>query len=204
MDIFNIHPQIKRMHVQHFWKNPDISNAPASYTIGMERSSFLIRHACQHVPVGGKILEIGCNVGRNLNTFYHAGYKRIEGIEINPGAIALMKNQYPEMVRSPDFKIYNNPVEEVIGKLPDDYDLVFTMAVLEHIPPASEHILPEICRLARNGVIITVEDELNNTSRHFAREYRKIFEKLGRKQVYQENCAHIPGLGEPFWLRVFK
>lgn len=205
---------MKRIQVQAYWRYPGQGNKPDNYYLeGAERTAFLVKHVTKYVPLDARILEIGCNMGRNLYGLYNAGYKRLEGIEINKSAVKLMEKNYPDMCKSPiikedrhrpDVNIYNRPVESVIGGLSDDYGLVYSMAVLEHIPPASEWILKEMSRLAVNGYIITIEDEKNFTSRHWARNYREIFEKLGRTQLYEKNCSNVKGLGDTFWLRIFK
>jgi hypothetical protein len=63
------------------------------------------------------LLEVGCNVGRNLNDLHRAGV---------------------------------GPAETVLPTYaPRSVDLVFTMAVLEHIHPASRTVFAEIARVAR-------------------------------------------------------
>ena len=148
------------------------------------------------------ILEIGCNVGRNLNYLFLAGFKKLVGIEINKKAIRLLKQSYPELARYA--KIYNKPVEEVItGFKNGAFDIVFTMAVLQHIHPDSEFIFSEIARVT-NRFLVTIEDERGISWRHFPRNYKRVFESLGLEQVEEFNCRGVPGLGGNFSARVFK
>lgn len=49
------------------------------------------------MPKSAGILELGCNVGKNLNTAYQAGYRNLEDIEINPEAVEILKKTFPEM-----------------------------------------------------------------------------------------------------------
>lgn len=123
-------------------------------------------------------------------------------MEISEEAINLMKQAYPEMANQ--IKIWNSPVEPVIKNFEDGaFDVVFTMAVLEHIHHDSEFIFSEIVRIS-GKYIITIEDEKGVSWRHFSCNYKRIFEHLGTKQIYELNCREIEGLGPAFYVRVFK
>ncbi len=149
-----------------------------------------------------RILEIGCNVGRNLNCLYTAGFRRLEGIEISEEAVELLKQSYPEM--GGNSGIHNAPVEDIIKEFEDgEFDIVFTMAVLEHIHRDSEWIFAEMVRTTR-GFLVTVEDERGISWRHFPRNYRKVFERLGLKQIEEFKCDEVDGLGRNFYARVFQ
>ncbi len=166
----------------HYWRSPwNGSNLPQEYLEGKTRSLFLVEIIKRYAETNAKILEVGCGVGRNLNYLFLAGFKELSGIEISENAVQLLKQSYPEM--AVHIKIYNMPVEEVIRHFKDDeFDVVFTMAVLEHIHPDSEWIFPEIARITKD-YLITIEDERSLSWRHFPRCYKRIFEPLGMKQT---------------------
>jgi hypothetical protein len=84
----------------------------------------------------------------------------------------------------------------------DEYDCVFTMAVLEHLPYESDGVFREIVRAARYA-LITIEDERSHTWKHFPRRYDRVFERLGMRQVESLSCDAVDGLGSPFVARVF-
>lgn len=67
----------------------------------------------------------------------------------------------------------------------NSYDLVFTMAVLEHLHKDSEYVFKDIARIAKQ-YLLTIEDESGISKRHFPRNYQAIFEPLGLKQIYEE------------------
>src|SRR5207244_1919865 len=149
-----------------YWKNPDKSNEPDGYLASKERSVVLVDLFNKHVrDHNARILEIGCNVGRNLYYLFEAGYKSVSGIEINTTAIDLLRCNYPDMARVA--LIYNSTVEEKIREFKnEEFDVIFTMAVLEHIHTDSEWIFGEIHRISKE-FIITIEDERGYSERVF-------------------------------------
>lgn len=83
-----------------------------------------------------------------------------------------------------------------------EYDLIYTMAVLEHIHPDSEWVFGELAR-ATSGTLITIEDERAVTWRHFPRNYREVFEAQGLRQVHEARLTATEDL-DGFLARVFK
>jgi len=193
---------LKEIH--SYWRQPwDGFNLPQYYLeVEPRRSEFLVKIVTRYAKQNASILEIGCNVGRNLNHLFLAGFKELTGIEISKNAVQLLRQSYPEMARLTT--IYNAPVEEVIRGLTDgEFDVVFTMAVLEHIHTDSEWVFPEIVRITKD-LLITIEDEQTPSWRHFPRNYKTVFEPLGMKQIEELNCNSVGGLDSNYLLRVFK
>ncbi|NIA22584.1 MAG: methyltransferase domain-containing protein [Proteobacteria bacterium] len=175
---------------------------PQGYLKGKERSQLLVKIIKKYAKQNSKIIEIGCNVGRNLNYLFLAGFKNLNGIEISEEAVKLLKESYPEMYG--EVKIYNTAVENVIKKFDDEsFNVVFSMAVLEHIHVNSEWIFSEMVR-ATKDLLVTIEDERGISWGRFPRNYKKIFESLGMKQIEEIRCEKIEGLGADFFARVFK
>jgi SAM-dependent methyltransferase len=201
-------PQKPLDDIHAYWRSPDDgANRPEGYVGEKEsqrlRSRFLVNLVKERVYPGDKILEIGCNVGRNLNYLFTAGYRQLEAIEISEPAVKLLRERFPEMAKNTT--IYNMPVEEAIPKMPDGaYDAVYTMAVLEHIHTDSEWIFPEIVRITKKNLIV-IEDEKQVSSRHFPRDYGAIFGGLGLQQIKEIACSPAEhGLPRGFMARVFR
>jgi SAM-dependent methyltransferase len=191
-----------REELHAYWRDPDEANRPEGYAVPVERSRFLLTLLEPYCALDDAVLEIGPNVGRNLEHLRLAGFKHLEGIEISSNAIDVMRATYPELAASAT--IHNAPVEEVIRTLPDaKFGAVFTMAVLEHIHPESEWIFAEMVRICR-GVILTIEDEASRTWRHTPREYRSVFEGLGMAQIAEAQPGGSTGLGRRFRARIFR
>ncbi len=195
------HPDVNTIH--NYWREPDSGNLPETYIDGEVKSQFLLEIIQRHAKKNIKVLEIGCNVGRNLNYLYKAGFVNLEGIEISTNAVKLLKQTYPDMANHT--KIYNEPVETIITEFRDgQYDLVFTMAVLLHIHTESEWIFPQMARIT-NDLLITIEAEWGEAWKRFPRNYKNIFEPLGMKQVEKLNCGKVGfDLTDDYVARVFK
>ncbi len=189
--------QKSKDELHEYWRNPDEMNDPIGYFQATERSAFLLSLVDQYVSTDVLILELGCNVGRNLNHLWQAGYKNLTGVEINAEAIRLMKERFPDMRAI----IYQGTIEDHVKEL-KEYDLVFTMAVLEHIHRDSEWVFSEMVRIAK--CLITIEDEKNVSERHFPRNYKNVFEALGLSQTYEKHVSQNEGLNSNFFARVFK
>ncbi|KPK42876.1 MAG: hypothetical protein AMJ78_00885 [Omnitrophica WOR_2 bacterium SM23_29] len=177
---------------------------PSEYLKGRERSVFLLNLVKKYMDEKSKILEIGCNVGRNLNELFCAGFKDLSGIEISKNALETMKAAYHDMAKA--IVIYNSPVEDKIKDFEDNaFDVVFTMAVLEHIHTDSEFIFSHMARITKK-LLITIEDEKGLSWRHFPRNYKNVFEGLGLKQFEEISFGNskIPGLTKHFVCRIFK
>lgn len=183
--------------LHNYWRNPDTMNDPATYLDSEERSAFLLSLVKQHVGTDAAVIELGCNVGRNLHYLWQGGYRNLSGVEINEQAIKLMHEHFPDM----KIPVYQGTIEDRIKEL-GKHDLVFTMAVLEHIHHDSEWVFGEIARITKK-TLITIEDEKHTSMRHFPRNYKKVFESLGLRQVYEHNCADVPKLSAKFYARIF-
>ena len=172
--------------IQNYWRDPnDGKNVRERYQSARayKRSNYLLS-LITHLPRELKILELGSGVGRNLSVLYNEGFQNLNGIEISEKSLNVMRKSYPELRES---KIHHSPIESIIDILPDkEYDLVFTMAVLEHLPYESDWVFPEISRICKAN-LITIEDEYTKSKRHFPRNYKEMFESLG----FEQNDCYI-------------
>lgn len=177
------------------WKNPKDHNQPENYNKPgtSQRSKYLYGLLKKYkIPTNSKILEIGCNCCRNLNYIYSKGYNRLTGIEVNQNAIDLQK----ELFQNLQARLINNSIEDCILKLNDNsFDIVFTMAVIQHIHLDSNWIFEHIARINKRCLIIIEVDIYRN--------YKNIFENLGYKQIEVRSCKLIKGL-ERYKARIFK
>lgn len=203
-----------REQCERFWRasgDGSVGNRPQDYA-GKNKAivDTLDRFWRPEVSPGDSILEIGCNVGANLDRLRELGYQRLGGVEISEAALQELRTTYPQLAASADLHL--GAAETVLAGLADDsVDVVFTMAVLLHIHPASTRIFREMARVARS-YICTIEAESALAGYVFPRNYRRVFGRLGCREVrssqlarsshpevgvdyfgYVARLAHVPG-----------
>lgn len=177
-----------------------LGRAHHGYVQGDERSAFLtdlILKAIQKSPAGGvEVLEIGCNVGRNLHYLVQNGFKNVFGIELNPQTESVSREAFPDLWEILDdegtssgiiydsIENYFNPnfvpadsIEESEADTGIDlsqvqevsqFDIIFSMAFFEHVHPDSAWVFDELYKYLRtNGYLITIDDEKNNDNHNF-------------------------------------
>ncbi|MFZ0183414.1 MAG: pseudaminic acid biosynthesis-associated methylase [Nitrosotalea sp.] len=87
------------------------------------------------IDKNSSILEVGCNVGLNLNLLQRLGFTNLTGLELNPKTCEIARNN------NPGIKFINSPIETFESK--DKYDVVFTTVFLIHLNPG---ILPAVVK----------------------------------------------------------
>jgi SAM-dependent methyltransferase len=177
-----------RDDLHEFWRQPaPDGNVPSAYIEPVHRSRALVRLIAD-LPRSARILEIGCNVGRNLAHLHDQGYTDVSGIEINPNAVELLRATFPQLADRP---IFLGPAEEQLAKLgTDDFDLVFTMAVIEHIHPDSSALFEQIVRVGHS--VLCIEPRGNSSHRQFPHDVPAIFTKLGLELRATTPMSELP------------
>ena len=186
-----------------YWRAPaDAANRAAEYLAprAEPRSRLLVEVLRSYVERDARVLEVGCNAGRNLKHLWDAGFRNLEGVEISPEAVDLLRRTYPELAAT---RIRVSSIEDAAPSFADNHwDVVFTMAVLEHVHTDSDWVFQHLARASRRFVV-TVEDERGASVRHFPRNYRTVFEPLGLEEVESRHDLESWGLSPSFVLRVF-
>lgn len=198
--------KLNASQAQEYWKQPDDGvNNPLEYIVDSERlrarNASLLSVFEKHVDRSDSILEIGCNAGRNLHQLWAAGYKRLSAVEISEPAVNVMRRYLPTVYK--DSNITLGAIEDIIRTIPKTrYDVIFSMAVLIHLPPESEWIFKEIARKAKKKIILFEgEGGEDESVRHFPRNYKRVFQRLKRPQIDQ--MWPVPGLPKSYVCRVF-
>ena len=122
-----------------YWLNPTSENLPHTYFECKGRSRMLVHTVKNKIALESDrtIIELGCNVGRNLRYLETAGYIHLTGIDVNPKALDMVTSNSCLML---------GPIEKVLPTILSPYGLVFTMAVLQHIPPENDKIFEHVAR----------------------------------------------------------
>lgn len=180
--------------VHEYWKTTDDRyNSPETYLNSSTDVPEIIfdlikRTGCDK---NSTVLDLGCNVGRNMNYLFVRGYEHLSGIDISKRAIDLMQKSFPIMAKSSS--VYNDSFENILPNTKNlKFDIVFTSAVLMHIHKDSEYLLDYIPKLV-NKFLITFEDEVGVARKNFPRNYKSVFEKLGMKQIFEMQSLSYVG-----------
>lgn len=198
--------RFSREQAQEYWRNPgDGINSPLEYLLDTPtlrlRNKSLISVFETHVSRTDRILELGCNAGRNLHALHDAGYYNLSAIEINADAIEVMQKFLPHI--SSDVDIQIGAIEDIIKNFrQNSFDIIFSMAVLVHLPDESMWILKEVAKKARKKIILFEHENPSETSeRHFPRRYRPLLQSHKRPQV--DHWWPVAGLPASYVCRVF-
>lgn len=180
-----------------FWaQEQPAGNDPEAYIRPTGRSQALLE-LVSDLPKGARILEVGCNVGRNLAYLHDHGYV-VEGVEISQHAVNLLRKTYPQLA---DSQIHIGPAEHVLPRIADEsFDLVFTMAVIEHIHPNSSVVFDRMSRIARQ--VLAIEPSWGSTShRQFPHKVRRLFTVRGMTPISETSMASLAGTADDAAIR---
>lgn len=173
---------MERDALHDFWRAPaPEGNVPADYIDpALLPRSRALYDLISDLSREARILEVGCNAGRNLAFLYDHGFRNVEGVEISPHAVSLLRSRYPQLSECP---IHLGAAESVLPRIPaDSFDLIFTMAVLEHIHPDSSDLFLHIARIAPR--VLAIEPaEGHSSSRQYPHRLERRFERHGLKLV---------------------
>ena len=179
---------------REYWRNPDTyaRNAaevrfgePRIYAAA--RFNYISEQIVEMLEMVGadkewKVLEVGCNCGRNMVHMLEAGYENIEGVEINPEAVEHAREYFPGVAGM----MTVSDAQSFLAMKPSEcYDLILTQSILMHVPPEDDYLFKQIARVSSKMLFISeVEVQIGNLRRHkYDRNYREVFEALGWRQV---------------------
>lgn len=179
---------VSRETLHDFWRqNAPEGNAPEGFIRPLGRSAALL-DLLRDLPHDATVLEVGCNVGRNLAYLHDHGYQKLTGVEISPYAVELLRTTYPQLS---DTDIHVGPAETVLPRFADGaFDLVFTMAVLEHIHPDSGIVFDEIARIGRN--VLAIEPDAHASSRQYPHNIPRLFTDRGKHVLRHQRMNKFP------------
>ena len=78
-----------------------------------------------------KILDTGCGGGSLINHIYNMGFKNVYGFDISISGINLAKKNFP--VLENNFFVHNVYEPNLPMNIPQKYDLIISMEVIEHL-----------------------------------------------------------------------
>lgn len=113
------------------------------YGIGKDQMNQAI---LKDIPKDARILEVGANVGNQLESLRRIGFKNLYGIELQASVVAKAKKLHPE-VNIIQGSAFDLPFKDGF------FDLVFTNNVLIHISPNDiEKVINEMYRVSKTYI----------------------------------------------------
>ncbi|MBS1156605.1 MAG: bifunctional 3-demethylubiquinol 3-O-methyltransferase/2-polyprenyl-6-hydroxyphenol methylase [Proteobacteria bacterium] len=127
----------------HKWWDPDSEFKPL-HDINPARLDLIERHAG---IAGQRILDVGCG-GGILSEAMAARGGEVTGIDLAEKSLKIAKLHLFESGQKVDYR--NIAVETLAGEVPQSFDVVTCMEMLEHVPDASS-IINACAQLAKPG-----------------------------------------------------
>jgi len=116
----------------------DTRNAPETYAGAESRSRNMVLFFDKlGIPKEASVLEIGCNVGRNLEFLRQAGFTNLHGFDVSRYAIEAADTHFPLLSTVANLRVGKAP--GFLKQYSEGVDVVFTMATLLHMRPKDRH-----------------------------------------------------------------
>ena len=131
-----------KQYTDRNFMTPEGADALCQKNYGITRTE-LDREFLRQIPLGAKILEVGCNIGNQLLLLQRLGFSNLYGVDAQAYAVDLACSRTTgiNLARASAFDL---PYED------GEFDLVFTSGVLIHIAPGDLHrAMSEIHRCAK-------------------------------------------------------
>lgn len=176
-----------------YWRNAESThNKSKNYNTErtQERSKYLLELFKRYnFDKLYNILELGCNCGRNLNSLFEAGYKNLVGIDLNKSLIDFTKEF--KFLEFPSLKaefIYSSIEDYLLKFANSQFDIVFSMAVLQHVSLDSNWIFEHLSRITSKYLILIENDKY--------RDYNSILTPYGMTLIEKNKIDKVKGLNK--------
>jgi predicted TPR repeat methyltransferase len=120
--------------------------------VGPQTAAAILRN---YVPIESRILDAACGSGLTGMALYDLGYRRIDGIDISTGLLALAEQTGAyHRVQRVDMQVFPLPFDD------GEFDAVNFIGALTYFE--TNEILRELCRLVRSGghVVFSQRDDI--------------------------------------------
>lgn len=143
------------------------------------------------------ILDVGCGSGENLAALARDGRYRLTGTDLSPEALAMTRRKVPEVKTS--------VLDVQRDRLPDTYDLVMSIQVLEHLPDDRAALSNMAAMSSRFVFASTMAGRMRRSEAHIGhvRNYRwdELREKMENAGI---SVRWMRGWGFPFYSPLYR
>lgn len=129
-------------------RDETVEDVDAEYAerFGVTQTELLARYFAD-VDRDARILEVGSNVGVQLDILQSLGFHKLYGLDLHRNALTIMKDTRPSI----------QPIRGSAHRLPfraESFDVIFTIGVLIHMPhEILAEVIDEIVRCSRRWII---------------------------------------------------
>ena len=159
-----------------YWQQPRPDGhpiVPRHDSTGSARA--IVKRLTWEVQKTDLIIELGSGDGRLLAALVEAGFTNVMGVEINPHAVAVMRQNHPELEQ---VQVLVGPAEQVLKGFGDDsVRCVIAAATLGHIHPDSADLFDTITRIT--SMVIAVDGPPKQLRRQYPWDIEKEFTSRG-------------------------
>lgn len=161
-----------RIDMHNHWRTTDV--APWIHQ-GPNREHAMLSQIPEDLSKNARILDVGCGPGHWLDYLAEHEYTNLEGLDMNHGALALIRNTYPRLLAMP---FHGGAAEDVLPTLRGPYDLITTKCLLQQLHPSSiGGVCDEITRLT--GRLLANEGVDIPGAMSYTYDYKTLFESRG-------------------------
>lgn len=105
------------------------------------------------LPAESRILDAGCGGGELVNVLVNrCGFKNVYGFDISTSGVKSAKKGFPEL--EGNFFIHDVYESKLPSGIPDEFDLVISMEVIEHLFDPKAYLTNISLWLKQNGYLI--------------------------------------------------
>ncbi len=141
------------------------------------------------LPRNESLLELACNSGNDLHFVYRAGFANIRAVDVSASALSEFRENFPETWSA--VSVSHDLFQRYLPKQPSQsVGTVYSNGAAIELVHPSFPIVQEICRVARNGVIL----ELEPYSAGYPRDYVGQFSQNNFSILYSTELNDGPGV----------
>jgi SAM-dependent methyltransferase len=157
-------------YTYRYWHNANIySNHYFTHYLKLNsQARILINQIKKYSSKNGKILDLGCNIGRHLSELKKLGYSNLYGVDIGKIPISKSKKFFLNLKK---VKNVCSSFEEYLFKTPNNFfNLIYTHgATIELVKPTFS-LISQLCRVLDNdGYLVFIIDENGHSYPRFWR-----------------------------------
>ena len=124
------------------------------------------------VPRSETLMELACNSGCDLNFVHQAGFTRIKAVDASGQALMLFQELFPEAWGGAE--VSHDLFQRYLLSQPSkSVDTIYSNGRAIELVHPSFPIVREICRIARNNVVLELDPLISGYPRDYVGQFRK-------------------------------